>query len=70
MRPALGVAKCVPMISTAAAFQDILKRKRCSSDLPGFIALFCGLRRALAVPSENLIRHRIAPPHANFRMEL
>jgi hypothetical protein len=34
----------------AAAFQDIPKQKRCSSDVPGFIELFCGMRRALGLP--------------------
>jgi hypothetical protein len=29
-----------------------------------------GVEPKRPVPSENLIRHRIAPPYANFRMEL
>lgn len=33
-----------------AAFHDILMRKRCSSDVPGFIDLSCGMRRVLGLP--------------------
>jgi hypothetical protein len=38
-----------PILFTAA-FQDIPKQKRCSSDVPRFIELFCGMRRALGLP--------------------
>ena len=33
-----------------AAFQDILKWRRCSCDAPGFIELFCGAPRLLGLP--------------------
>ena len=33
-----------------AAFQDILKWRRCSCDIPGFIEPFCDTPRLLSLP--------------------
>jgi hypothetical protein len=35
---------------STAAFQDLLKRRRCSCDAPGFIELFYDTRRLLGLP--------------------